>query len=253
MLNSFVTLNLSPQLSRAQAIYVHPASVSRQTLFEEHIATIERLLRSIARIRGEHDRLRRDFEFLNVKNKFTVQSLEAKLAAASAPLTPSANSTHFSQISTLEGTSKFFEGRAEHNSRTTLAVAIVAQRTVGQEEDKAMRIQSLLPTFHRPREPPTMELHLQERQDAIESLETPLSSSTTLVGEAESQVAAFRTTIQRLAGELARKRHSHIETGAALTHAEAARDALTLEKTHLEADLESAREEFADAEARYAS
>ena len=203
-----------------------------------------------------------------MENKFAVQSLEAKLAAASAPVTPSINSTQFSQISTLEGYIQLLEEQAERNSRTTLALAIVTQHTARQEEAKAARIQSLLAQLSTARESlQQSERHLQERQGAIESLETQLSSSTTSVGEAESQVAAFRTTIQRLEDELARERHSHVETGAALsdaeaqlnelsqtlTDAEAARDALALEKTHLEADLESAREELADAEARHAS
>ncbi|PIL31385.1 transporter [Ganoderma sinense ZZ0214-1] len=235
---------------------------------EEHVTTIERLLHSITRIRSERDGLRRDLEFLNVENKFAVQSLEAKLAAASAPVTPSVNSTQFSQISTLEGYIHILEGQAERTSRTTLALAIVAQRTAEHEEAKAARIQSLLDQLSSARESlQQSERRLQERQGAIESLETQLSSSTSSIGEAESRVAAFRTTIQRLEDELARERHSHVETGAALsdaeaqlnqlsqtlTDAEAARDALALEKTHLEADLDAAREELADVEARHAS
>ena len=235
---------------------------------EEHVETIERLLHSITRIRSERDGLRRDLEFLNVENKFAVQSLEAKLAAASVPVTPSINSTQFSQLSTLEGYIHILEGQAERTSRTTLALAIVAQRVAEQEEVKAARIHSLLDQLSSARESlQQSERRLQERQGAIESLETQLSSSTTSIGEAESQVAAFRTTIQRLEDELAKERHSHIETGAALsdaeaqlndlsqtlTDAEAARDALALEKTHLEADLDAAREELADAEARHAA
>lgn len=243
-------------------------SASEEPSTEEHVATIERLLHSVARIRGERDGLRRDLEFLNVENKFAVQSLEAKLAAASAPVTPSVNSTQFSQLSTLEGYIHILEGQAERNSRTTLALAVVAQRTAEQEAAKAARIQSLLNQLASSHESlQRSERHLQEHQGAIESLSTQLSSSTTSIGEAESQVAAFRTTIQRLEDELARERHSHVETGAALsdaeaqlnnlsqtlTDAEAARDALALEKTHLEADLDAAREELSDVEARYAA
>ncbi|KAI1793127.1 hypothetical protein LXA43DRAFT_1180530 [Ganoderma leucocontextum] len=243
-------------------------SAAEEASTEEHVATIERLLNSIARIRSERDSLRRDLEFLNVENKFAVQSLEAKLVAASAPVTPSVNSTQLSQFSALEGYIQLLEGQAERTSRMTLALAIVIQRTAEQEEAKAARIQSLLDQLSTARENlQQSECHLQERQGAIETLETQLSSSTTSVGEAESQVAAFCATIQRLEDELARERTSHVETGAALsdaeaqlnglsqtlTDAEAARDALALEKTHLEADLDAAREELADAETRHAA
>ncbi|EJF67242.1 hypothetical protein DICSQDRAFT_76797 [Dichomitus squalens LYAD-421 SS1] len=242
-------------------------SAAEQAVDEETAATVERLLNKIERLRGERDDLRRDLEFLTVENKFAVQSLEAKLVAAtSAPVTPSVNSTQISQLSSLEGYIQLLEGQAERTSRATLALAIVAQRTTQHEEAKMARIQSLEDDLATTRKSlQQAEHYLHERQGAIESLENQLSSSTSSVGEAESHLAGLRAAMQRLEDELARERNSHAETGAALsdaeaqlnaisqtlTDAEAARDALALEKTHLEADLETAKQELANAEERY--
>lgn len=238
---------------------------------EETVETIDKLLNTIQRLRGERDDLRRDLEFLSAENRFAVQSLQEKLAAAtsdvqslqeklaaapSAPVTPAYTDTDYT---TTQGYVEAFQEQAERSARATVALAIVAQHACEHDGAQAARIQALLEELSATREA------LQQRQLTIGSLGQQLTSTSGAIADTELHISGLRATIQRLEDELARERNSHAETGAALsdteaqihavsdalTDAEAARDALALEKTHLESDLESARQDLADAEARH--
>ncbi|KAI0660695.1 hypothetical protein C8Q70DRAFT_1152984 [Cubamyces menziesii] len=228
---------------------------------EATVAMMEKLLNTIERLRGERDGLRRDLEFLNAENRFAVQSLEAKLVAAtSAPTTPAAD---FAEINMLRGHVQAYQEQSERSARAVVALAVVAQH---QSEGDTQRIQELSQELSHVHEHlQRAQQDLQQRQDVISELERRLSSTIEALHATESQVAALRSTIQRLEDDLSSERTSHVETGAALadaeeklcaanlalTNAEAGRDALNLEKTHLQQDLETARQELADADERH--
>ncbi|KAI8990618.1 hypothetical protein BD414DRAFT_577349 [Trametes punicea] len=229
-------------------------SPTTKTPDEDTVATMEKLLNTIERLRGERDGLRRDLEFLNAENRFAVQSLEAKLAAATcAPVTPTADVVELTMLRTR---AQSVEKQAQHSSRAAVALAIVAQHAVTHGEGGNDAQERLQLSQH----------HLQEREEAIAALEQRLSSTMEELNGRESHVSGLRTTIERLEHELFSERAAHAETSAALvdaqrqltdtslalTNAEATRDALALEKTHLEQDLEIARQELADADERHA-
>ena len=91
---------------------------------------------TVTRIRGERDDLRLDLEFLNAENRFAVQSLQEKLAAAtSAPVTPASTDTDHT---TMQGYVQAFQ------EQRVVARAIVAQHTQEHGHTQATRIQALL-------------------------------------------------------------------------------------------------------------
>ncbi|KAI9057754.1 hypothetical protein FKP32DRAFT_1323349 [Trametes sanguinea] len=232
---------------------------------EATVAMMEKLLNTIERLRGERDGLRRDLEFLNAENRFAVQSLEAKLfAATSTPATPM---TNLAELNMLRGHVQAFQEQAQRSARIALAFAIVAQHADEDDSIKPERIQGLVLELAKARE----HLHqtedrLREYEEVVEELQEQLSSTTQGLDSAQSQVTGLRSTIERLEDELSQERSAHAEASAALadvegrltaanlalTNAEAGRDALALAKTHLEQDLETARQELADADDRHA-
>ncbi|KAI0364058.1 hypothetical protein BV20DRAFT_1030293 [Pilatotrama ljubarskyi] len=238
--------------------------ITAKTADEATVATMEKLLNTIERLRGERDGLRRDLEFLNAENRFAVQSLEAKLTiATSAPTTPAGNPA---ELNMLRGHIQAFQEQAERSALATVALAIVAQHADAQGDDSSARIQGLTGELEQVyQQLHHTQQHLEERGQAIADLEERLSSTTEMLHAAESQVSGLRSTIERLEDELSSERTSHADTGAtladaegkltavnlALTNAEAARDALALEKTHLQHDLDTARQELSDADQRH--
>ena len=242
-------------------------SPSPQSADDNTAATIEKLLNTIQRLRGERDDYKRRLEFVTAEDRFTIESLERRLAAATAvsvPVTPAVTET--GTVTILQGYVQAFHENAQRSARAALALAIVAQHSGTQHDAATERIEALSDELSSTRRHLQQVEHtLQERQLILTSLEQQLSSASGAFGDAESQVVGLRETIQRLENELAQERDSHAETGAALsdteaqlhsltealTDAEAARDALALEKTHLEGDLEAAREDLAEAEARH--
>ena len=237
-----------------------------QSTDEETAKTLERLLSAIDRLRGERDGLRRDLEFLNVEHRFTVQALEEKLSAATSttPVTPAFNTA---DLTALEGHIQAFQDQVDRSALATTALAVVAQH-VGEAGDvQTARVRTLEGQLHSANERLAhLESLLQEREHAVASLNSQLLSASGSLGATGSQTTALRSTIERLEHDLANERGSHAETGTALadtesqlraisealSEAEAARDALALEKTHLETDLANARDELEDAEARHA-
>ncbi|KAI0673754.1 hypothetical protein C8Q78DRAFT_1018750 [Trametes maxima] len=232
---------------------------------EATVATMEKLLNTIERLRGERDGLRRDLEFLNAENRFAVQSLEAKLTVAtSTPVTPAVDAA---ELNILRGHVRAFQEQAERSGRATVALAIVAQHAGNLAEESDRRTRELvqqLTVVHEDLQGAGH--HVQQRDLAVDELKHKLASTTSSLDVAEQQVFGLRSTIQRLENELSNERNSHAETGAALadaesqltsvnlalTDAEAARDALALEKMHLQQDLDTARQELADADSRHA-
>ncbi|KAL7285505.1 hypothetical protein ACG7TL_000606 [Trametes sanguinea] len=232
---------------------------------EATVAMMEKLLNTIERLRGERDGLRRDLEFLNAENRFAVQSLEAKLVAATS--TPATPVTDLAELNMLRGHAQAFQEQAQRSARIALALAIVAQNADGDHSVQTERIQGLVLQLAEAREHlHQTEERLREHEEAVKELQEKLSSNTQALGAAESQVSGLRSTIERLEEELSHERSAHAEASAALadvegrltaanlalTNAEAGRDALALAKTHLEQDLDTARQELADADDRHA-
>ncbi|KAI0334131.1 hypothetical protein GY45DRAFT_1319021, partial [Cubamyces sp. BRFM 1775] len=238
---------------------------SGKTPDEATVAMMEKLLNTIERLRGERDGLRRDLEFLNAENRFAVQSLEAKLVAAtSAPTTPAAD---VAEVNMLRGHVQAYQEQTQRSARAVVALAIVAQHQSEDGQGDSQRVQELAQELsHMHEHLQHAQQDVQQRQGVIDELEHRLSLSTEALHAMESQVAGLRSTIQRLEDDLSCERTSHVETGTALadaeeklcavnlalTEAEAGRDALALEKTHLQQDLEAARQELADADERHA-
>ncbi|OSD03331.1 hypothetical protein PYCCODRAFT_263209 [Trametes coccinea BRFM310] len=232
---------------------------------EATVAMMEKLLNTIERLRGERDGLRRDLEFLNAENRFAVQSLEAKLVAATS--TPATPVTDLAELNMLRGHAQAFQEQAQRSARIALALAIVAQNADEDHSVQPERIQGLVLQLAEAREHlHQTEERLREHEEAVKELQEKLSSNTQALGAAESQVSGLRSTIERLEAELSHERSAHAEASAALadvegrltaanlalTNAEAGRDALALAKTHLEQDLDTARQELADADDRHA-
>ncbi|RPD57111.1 hypothetical protein L227DRAFT_594892 [Lentinus tigrinus ALCF2SS1-6] len=235
-----------------------------QTTDDNTAAMIEKLLNTIHRLRGERDDYKRRLDFVTAEDRFTIESLERRLAAATAvsvPVTPAVTET--GTVTILQGYIQAFHENTQRSTRAALALAIVAQHAGAHRDIETARVEALLREISSTREHlQQAECTLQERQHTLASLEQKLASTSGAFGDTESQVVSLRETIQCLEEELARERNSHAQTGAALseteaqlhmlteelTNAEAARDALALEKTHLETDLEAARQDLAEAE-----
>ena len=195
--------------------------------------TIERLLTAIQRLRGERDDLRRDMEFLTVEQQFTVQSLEQKLATAtSAPVTPAFSTFNTSDLVALEGHVQGFQDQAERATRAALAMAIVTQCVGSAHDRQVSRTEALQADLH------TLEQQVRRLRDATEQLEGALAAERKDHAETGSALADLETRLDSVS--------------EALCEAENARDALALEKSHLESDLMGVREELEDAEARHA-
>ncbi|CDO73022.1 hypothetical protein BN946_scf185007.g76 [Trametes cinnabarina] len=240
-------------------------SPSPKTPDEATVAMMEKLLNTIERLRGERDGLRRDLEFLNAENRFAVQSLEAKLVAAtSAPATPTANPA---EVNALRGHMQTYQEQAQRSARAAVALAVVVQHSDEHASDIFGRIQGLVQELaHTHERLFKTQSQLQECERAAQDMRQQLSSATQALNIAESHESGLRSTIERLENELSHERDAHTEKSAALadlegrlaaanlalTNAEAGRDALALAKTHLEQDLETARQELADADDRHA-
>ena len=175
-----------------------------------------RLLGAIERLRNERDGLRRDLEFLNVEQQFTVQSLEQKLAAATSttPITPAFNTA---DLSALASHLQLFQDQVDHSTQTATVFAIVAQHMHEAYDRESAHVQSLTAALASSEERVMHAEHLlHERRIAVASLEQQLSSSTSSINAADAELGDLRSTIQRLEDELAQERSGHAETGAAL-------------------------------------
>jgi chromosome segregation ATPase len=76
----------SLEMSRVCA-NLEPATSLQAQPDDATIATIERLLAAIDRLRVERDDLRRDVQFLETESRFAIESLEAKLSASVSTVT----------------------------------------------------------------------------------------------------------------------------------------------------------------------
>ncbi|OCH89537.1 hypothetical protein OBBRIDRAFT_778313 [Obba rivulosa] len=234
----------------------------------ETAATVQRLLVAIDRLRAERDGLRRDrdrllrdFNFVKAETKFAVEDLQAKLTASQ-----SVSALEDCKLQDeIEGLTAQLAQRDEairrllHSARATIALAIVVQHLEGERGAGAVQVTDLSNALRNVR--------AQLEQVAQEKMVLAVQASETQgrMEAADSQVSFLRGTVERLDQDLALERTLHGETSSALAEAkvqlqnmaravsdaEAQRDALALQLQHTEQDLETARQELAEADSRY--
>ncbi|KAJ2931894.1 hypothetical protein H1R20_g5200, partial [Candolleomyces eurysporus] len=239
---------------------------------EGTVEYIERLLAAIDRLRGERDSLRRDVHFLESESRFAIEALEAKLSVSMATTSAGPNETArtIGQMklemdalhSHLEDVQAAYDlGMRQKNqelqrlSRALTALGVVVGR-VGYV-DRATNhdgSEELIDQVGRE--------HLRELEGKLEDTMLCLDAVTSQrddLAEAlrkkeapwEDEVQAIRfsqqesnRTIQDLSSQID-------ELTKTVEQVESERTSLALQVTNLEADLQKAQDEVAEAERRY--
>ncbi|KAI0081068.1 hypothetical protein K474DRAFT_1768813 [Panus rudis PR-1116 ss-1] len=230
----------------------------------------ERLLSAIERLRGERDGLRRDLEFVQIENKFAVETLQKQLAAVQAQPHPLKDSqTTIVHNDTPSIPMPLFE----RCQRAAVVSALVVQHLHSQCEAQETYADTLVEASRRQQEQlQQSQQGAKGKEDLIRSLQrdnTSLQEQLSIVemrlSKAEGRAGDLMSRVESLEEDLAKERESHEETGVALSRteaelmdlnrtladAESERDSHALRITHLEQDLEKAQDELQDAEERY--
>lgn len=222
------------------------------------IATIERLLTAIDRLRVERDDLRRDVQFLETESRFAIESLEAKLSASVSAVTSRGamevtQSRRIVERSALVATASavvirhldFRYSQLQEELRVTQNQCAdwqsqlqVKNQTIDQQVDKIQALEEQLGLS-------MSNLHgLCKQRDDIESNFT----------QRELQWEEERQRINRLnqnnLEELGRQVQ---ELSRTLENVESERDSLALQATNLTSELQSTKQELANGESRYSS
>ena len=222
------------------------------------IATIERLLTAIDRLRVERDDLRRDVQFLETESRFAIESLEAKLSASVSAVTSRGamevtQSRRIVERSALVATASavvirhldFRYSQLQEELRVTQNQCAdwqsqlqVKNQTIDQQVDKIQALEEQLGLS-------MSNLHgLCKQRDDIESNFT----------QRELQWEEERQRINRLnqnnLEELGRQVQ---ELSRTLENVESERDSLALQATNLTSELQSTKQELANGESRYTS
>ena len=222
------------------------------------IATIERLLAAIDRLRVERDDLRRDVQFLETESRFAIESLEAKLSASVSAVTSRGamevtQSRRIVERSALVATASavvirhldFRYSQLQEELRVTQNQCAdwqsqlqVKNQTIDQQVDKIQALEEQLGLS-------MSNLHgLCKQRDDIESNFT----------QRELQWEEERQRINRLnqnnLEELGRQVQ---ELSRTLENVESERDSLALQATNLTSELQSTKQELANGESRYSS
>ena len=222
------------------------------------IATIERLLAAIDRLRVERDDLRRDVQFLETESRFAIESLEAKLSASVSAVTSRGamevtQSRRIVERSALVATASavvirhldFRYSQLQEELRVTQNQCAdwqsqlqVKNQAIDQQVDKIQALEEQLGLS-------MSNLHgLCKQRDDIESNFT----------QRELQWEEERQRINRLnqnnLEELGRQVQ---ELSRTLENVESERDSLALQATNLTSELQSTKQELANGESRYSS
>ncbi|EPQ60283.1 hypothetical protein GLOTRDRAFT_30047 [Gloeophyllum trabeum ATCC 11539] len=248
------------------------------------IATVERLLKAVERLRSERDGLRRDLEFLQMESAITVQTLEKRLSAMKdrEQELPLAAQLH-EEIDTLQ--TRLAESDAQHSRllsqkdddikrlearASTLASSIEeSQRKADQLiAENADLDKQLNEARHSIRE---AEDASRSRERELTAMKTAMDGTQTRITSALEEVRALQCEREELlhrvrqlqdeltssTQELASTRRELRQTEGNLQEAlksleivESQRESLITEVTNLQSDLEAARHELEDAEQR---
>ncbi|GBE77563.1 hypothetical protein SCP_0104410 [Sparassis crispa] len=237
-------------------------------------ATVQRLLNAIDRLREERDALRRDLEFIKAENRFAVEDLQAKLAAAHASDIAARSASVTDEVSQREilellATRKELERRLAHHERATTVLALVAQYVDNQRLGDLAQVELLLESLAHSNcqllDAQEYVLRVAMLDEQVQHLQTQLAASAQETDAARSQVSFLQSAVQTLEDDISRERGAREETATSLAHveaevadithaltdAEAQRDALALQLKHTQQDLESAQQELAEADTRY--
>ncbi|OBZ79957.1 hypothetical protein A0H81_01552 [Grifola frondosa] len=231
---------------------------------EATAAVVERLLGAIERLRAERNDLRRRLEFVDAENKFKIEALETKLAASSSAMVVDDSEVDMlkAHLAQQEGSQR----RVASYARAVTALSIVVQHVEARRDEVVIHVESLLRDLtdsHNRVE--CVGQTLQDREHQATEMQHQLSAATQSLESMEIQLSGLKSTTQLLENELSKERAAHQETGSSLAHVEAQlmhatrsltdvevqRDALALERMHLQQDLDKAQQELADADARY--
>jgi chromosome segregation ATPase len=247
----------SLEMSRVCA-NLEPATSLQAQPDDATIATIERLLAAIDRLRVERDDLRRDVQFLETESRFAIESLEAKLSASVSTVTSRGamevtQSRRIVERSALVATASavvirhldFRYSQLQEELRITQNQCAdwqsqlqVKNQTIEQQTDKIHALEVQLGVS-------MSNLHgLCKQRDDIESNFT----------QRELQWEEERQRINRLnqnnLEELGRQVQ---ELSRTLENVEYERDSLALQATNLTSELHSTKQELANGESRYSS
>ncbi len=256
MLTDFFT---SSAKSRADAILGSPpAPSSRAQPDDTTIATIERLLAAVDRLRIERDDLRRDVQFLESESRFAIESLEAKLSASISAAT--------SQGAIEAIQSKKIVGRS---ALVATASAVVIhhldfrhsqlQGELLVVENQCADLQSLLRVKNQVIEQQVdkmyaLEAQLEQSTSNLQDLYKEKDDVRSILAQRELQWEEERQRLNRLnqstLDELGRQVQGVSRT---LENVESERNSLALQVTNLTSELRSTQQELANAESRYSS
>lgn len=221
---------------------------------------VEKLLKAIDRLRSERDELRTHLDFAQAESRFTIESLQAQLAQS-----PSLNRS--SRETPAEEQLQVATRLRAYSNNVAMALAVVVQQIDAQHahgllinERQSKDLDELRAQLHQAQF--ALERGMQE---SVRGVRAELDAALTNLSAAESQTAGFKSTVEHLEDDITRERlvreeigeslvaaHAHItELTKAVANAEAARDAVALERTHLEQDLDKVRRELAEADERY--
>ncbi|KAI0033989.1 hypothetical protein K488DRAFT_84430 [Vararia minispora EC-137] len=216
----------------------------------ERAGMVEGLLSSITRLRADRDGLRRDLQFSQAEAKFTVQSLEKKVAELSTA--PSAQST----ISRL--------------SRLSHASLIAISHISSSHDDTLRELQWLRDRFgseqqHADDEVAELESSLSAVRTELESRSSELAESTnqrvelnTIVDQLKSQINDLTDTSLRSRADATRMQSAFEQNEAQISEllrslqaVEAERDSLSSQVLAVQHELAQAQAQVIESEARY--
>lgn len=255
----FTNVFTSLAKSRADAILGSiPAASSQAQPDDATIATIERLLAAVDRLRIERDDLRRDVQFLESESRFAIESLEAKLSA-SIPAVASQGVTEVTQSKTI----------IERSALVATASAVVIrhldfrysqlQGELLVAENKCVDLQSLLQVKNQV---------IEQQVDKIYSLEAQLEQTTSNLQDLYKQKDDVESNLtqRELQWEEERQRLNRLNQSTldelgrqvqgvsrTLENVESERNSLALQVTNLTSELRSTQQELANAESKYSS
>ncbi|KII94276.1 hypothetical protein PLICRDRAFT_36532 [Plicaturopsis crispa FD-325 SS-3] len=249
---------------------------------DEAVATyIERLLGAVDRLRDERDGLRRDLQFVETENRFTIQALEAKIASTSTSTTElDTLKQQFAEASAREA--DILRTQEKHTQRANFAAKVAGVIIVrlqsqvdslavhaAESSERVETLQSQLAgSLEEARE---KEASLAETTARLSHVETQLEAALLDLRAAETRQEELRAISeskelaaesnaedvlaeQQATAETVKQLEDQItELNTALEDVETQRNSLNLQVTNLQSDLESAQQELVDAESRYST
>ncbi|KAI0703566.1 hypothetical protein BC835DRAFT_1318137 [Cytidiella melzeri] len=228
---------------------------------------IKKLVARLERVRGERDNYRskseaqeRDLDFLKAESQFTIKSLRAQLHKHSQHNSPSASSSRTT---------------ITHLQRTALVSVIVAQRCDAERQLYATRLDTAARALEqakakskeaeslaKEREATLHKVHCEdvEMRDSLASTEYKLATLESRNADLTALIARYKEELdlshkneEELSDALAHSEDRLGETMKQLEETESQRNSLALQITHLEQDLNTAKEEVAEVETRYST